>query len=354
MAVRWRACESVLLIGAGFSKDFGGLLAREMWDELFRNSRVRGFPELLRQLDDFCPDYETVYERVVLTDPDSPEASALRTAVVAAYDTLDARLRDPMGPVKALDTSRVGALINLFAPKSNRAATGFVFSLNQDLLPERYAWNRAHFGFPALPGFGPLPGRAGPYLQNGDGAALSTEDIRRAPTQETIDREEERWLVPGNLYWLKLHGSHNWRDSEGRDLMVIGGGKDAQIQREPILRWYWEVFRRALTDGRHRLVVIGYSFRDSHVNAVIAAAVETAGLELVVLDSAPWNKFRQARSSDQGWVSIARRIAYSRESCYYSTGLIDIFPYASYGDTDQWKELRERLRLPLPAEQVPG
>ena len=258
----WQACENLLLIGAGFSKDFGGLLAREMWSEVFNDPEVRRLPDLRRQLDDSWPDYEKVYERVVLASMGSPEASALHAAVLAAYDKLDRKLRDPMGPIKSIDRARVGEMVSLFAPRQQSSRAGFVFSLNQDLFPERHAWGRAHFGFPAIPFFGGLPGRAGPYLEGGDGAPLTPADSRRAPSQEKIDHERERWLVPGHLHWLKLHGSQNWRDSGGRDLMVLGAGKSTQIQQEPILRWYWEVFAerscgRSAPSGRHRILLHG-------------------------------------------------------------------------------------------------
>lgn len=46
----WQACENLLLIGAGFSKDFGGLLAREMWSEVFNDPEVRRLPDLAASL----------------------------------------------------------------------------------------------------------------------------------------------------------------------------------------------------------------------------------------------------------------------------------------------------------------
>ena len=347
MSSQWRACDNLLLIGAGFSKDFGGLLATEMWSEIFNNPGVRSFPDLLRTIEASCPDYEEVYERVVLATADSPEATALRHAVLTAYDKLDRRLRDPLDPTKNVDTGRLGEMVALFAPRNGSGRVGFVFSLNQDLFPERYAWGRLHFASPVLPPFGGLPGRAGPYLEGGDGAPLAPADIRRSPTAEEIGKAGEHWITEARFSWLKLHGSYNWRDSAGRGLMVLGGGKGAQIHQEPLLRWYWDVFQRALLDGRHRLVVVGYSFRDEHVNAAIAGAIEAVGLELVVLDMARWDQFRGLPRHDRYWGSIAQRIAYSSGSRYFQRALIDIFPYAAYGDTGDWKELRALLRSPL-------
>jgi len=36
--------EHILFTGAGFTKNFGGLLAKEMWSKLFNNSKVQSYP----------------------------------------------------------------------------------------------------------------------------------------------------------------------------------------------------------------------------------------------------------------------------------------------------------------------
>jgi len=348
LSLNWPVCDNILLIGAGFSKNFGGLLASEMWSEVFNHPDVRRFPQLVRQLDESWPDYETVYERVVLAAQDSAEASALHRGVLDAYDKHDRKLRDPEGPIGWIDCDRLGEMLQAFAPSRGSGMVGFVFSLNQDLFPERHAWGRLHFGTPTLPGFGALPGRYGPYLEGGDGASLTKADLHRAPTSEEIGHQAERWITQGNLHWIKLHGSQNWRDSAGRDLMVIGGGKDTQIQQEPILRWYWELFKRTLFEARHRLVVIGYSFRDPHVNEAIVHAIQTVGVDLVVVDAIPWGDFRGQRRDGCYWGDLASHIASDAGSRYLSKNLADYFPHSSHDTRGvDWQEFRRLLLSPL-------
>ncbi len=66
-------------------------------------------------------------------------------------------------------------------------------------------------------------------------------------------------------------------------LMIIGGDKAQQIQTHPILSEYAQVFEALLTRPDSRLMVIGYGFRDHHINRVIARAVYEHGLQFFVI-----------------------------------------------------------------------
>ena len=345
------AADNLLLIGAGFSKDFGGMLATEVWSTIFNDSNVRRLPSLIRRVEASSPDFEAVYQEVVGSEPESDEGRVLHRAVLDAYERLDRTIRDPFGGCHKIDMSRLRELIRLFAPRSRPSNVGFVFSLNQDLLPERRMICASDLHGPTLPGFPPLPGHFPPYLENGEGAKLTRADVRLAPAQDVIDGAGGKWVSPGNLHWIKLHGSQNWRDSSGRGLMVIGNRKAAKIREEPILRWYWSLFEAALLSGRHRLVVIGYSFRDSHVNDLIERAVRDVGLVVIVIDPTPWGRFREqlsdSRNADQ-WPGILGAVGRGQESRYLEKTILELFPYSTYGsETQDWRELKALLREPL-------
>lgn len=64
---------------------------------------------------------------------------------------------------------------------------------------------------------------------------------------------------------IELHGSVNWRDPDGNQLLVMGGGKQQTIQRHPVLRRYLELFTEHLSTGRTKLMAIGYGFNDLHI-----------------------------------------------------------------------------------------
>ncbi|HII92969.1 MAG TPA: hypothetical protein HA262_12645 [Methanosarcina sp.] len=56
--------EYVLLLGAGFTKNFGGLLAEEMWTHIFNHEEIQAQPRIKKlMLNNF--DYEDIYYSVL-------------------------------------------------------------------------------------------------------------------------------------------------------------------------------------------------------------------------------------------------------------------------------------------------
>ena len=51
-----------------------------------------------------------------------------------------------------------------------------------------------------------------------------------------------------------------------------GGNKIAAIRKHPLLIWYHELFEAYLSESDSRLMVIGYGFRDPHINRMIVRA----------------------------------------------------------------------------------
>jgi len=85
--------------------------------------------------------------------------------------------------------------------------------------------------------------------------------------------------------YFKLHGSSNWIDTiNGRDVMVLGGNKPAAIDRRRILKWNHEQFNAYLSKPETRLMVIGYSFGDEHINRAIGGAAERGSVRLFIID----------------------------------------------------------------------
>jgi hypothetical protein len=52
--------------------------------------------------------------------------------------------------------------------------------------------------------------------------------------------------------------------------MAVGTEKSKQIARLPLLRWYGELFGRVLSAEGRRIMIVGYSFADEHINFTIA------------------------------------------------------------------------------------
>src|SRR5262249_10925168 len=73
--------------------------------------------------------------------------------------------------------------------------------------------------------------------------------------------------------------------SQGRPLMIIGSGKSAAIDGDTLLKRYFTEFNTCLHAGDTKLMVIGYSFSDDHVDRAIDAAVPT-GLRMYLVNPA--------------------------------------------------------------------
>ena len=83
---------------------------------------------------------------------------------------------------------------------------------------------------------------------------------------------------------FKLHGSSNWQDSKGGPMLIMGGNKAQEIRLHPILTFYAEQFEEYLRRGGTRLMVIGYGFKDMHINDAIARAVNERRLQMFIVD----------------------------------------------------------------------
>ncbi|MFZ5785902.1 MAG: SIR2 family protein [Acidobacteriota bacterium] len=340
---------NIILTGAGFTRNFGGLLASDMWVKLFNDDAVRK-SGLAKTVSAYAPDFERAYQELVRSDPDSDTARVLHGAVVRAFDEMDLVLRPGWKPNSLPDTATLAELFKLCAPKPGTGETGLLFTLNQDLYPERKTFLDLAFGCPGILAVGPPPGLHGSYFENHDMKPVHGKDIKQCPDKEAIAAHKKNWLQPDHLYWVKLHGSCNWRSADGRDVMVLGHDKTGQIASEPLLTWYWKLFREALGSARHRLIVIGYSFRDPHVNEVIARSIQVHGTELVVIDPTSWEvlETRIASADPCHGPTIVERLVGASGSRHFPYDLVTIFPDAYGSTTPIWEGVRSLLAGPLP------
>lgn len=153
-----------------------------------------------------------------------------------------------------------------------------IFSLNQDLLFERYYLNENVFLEPQqrwnaciIPGMKARRDDLGSYPY----------DIGKTTW---IPEPSIEFKVPERFQpYFKLHGSYRWEDGTGKRLMVIGGNKSIAIQSHRVLQWYFSEFQRYLGMGATRLMVIGYGFNDPHINNAILEAAPR-GLRMFIID----------------------------------------------------------------------
>jgi hypothetical protein len=83
--------------------------------------------------------------------------------------------------------------------------------------------------------------------------------------------------------YYKLHGSSGWVTDNGQPLLVIGRDKVGTIAYHPILQWTYQQFEDCLRRDPTRLMVIGYGFRDDHINQTIIDAHQAGSLKSMYL-----------------------------------------------------------------------
>jgi hypothetical protein len=315
--------ENILLLGAGFTKNFGGLLADEMWAEIFNHQDIQAQPRIKKLMqNDF--DYESVYYSVLegLNDKENlfppkkfkpKEIKAIKEAIKFSYDHIDEILLNNM-----LDNSFhewSNCVNRLLLNFGNTEKTSFIFTLNQDLFIERFYRNPPNTNPPSrfhnarlyIPGIDKYPvwfmgeedtpfNTIPTYEEVKQFYTLKDNEYYTLSNKDEFDSKKCNLLNEGSYFLIKLHGSYNWKSSDGSSAMVIGRGKTKHINNEPLLQHYFELFDRVLSKGNRRLLVIGYGFGDEHINSVISNAVKEHGLKIYILSPESQSHFKERLS----------------------------------------------------------
>jgi hypothetical protein len=280
-AFRFR--KVALLTGAGFSKDCGGFLADEMWAWIFNSAEAQGHPNVAAALRDET-DYEIVYSRVhTSVGFDAEDRLAISAAVRCAYLLQDDAIRNFRG-----NSPRLREFVSIFQGQTGNDR-GYFFTLNQDAFVERHL-SQLDLHYPGVPkhpgsfnGFSRYQGDMVAILSGGGVDMTAREDC----------------AIGRKLHYVKLHGSFNWHSSVGDRVMVIGTQKDKLIEGEELLRYYSFLFARVLKETTI-LCVIGYSFRDHHINKALAKAIDDHRLALCVISPLSASQFRQSLKNCAG------------------------------------------------------
>jgi SIR2-like domain len=267
----------ILLTGAGFSRNWGGWLADEAFEYLISchqidGGGIGGIRDLLWSykprggFEAALAFLQEQFKQNPGSQTDEQQVTRLESALLQMFGDMDKAFA-------AIPNFEFHNQVQ-FLIRTCFVRFDAIFTLNQDLLMERHYLNgnialssqRSWTGW-QIPGMQPLP------------VTAPNEIPRRSP-------DPRRFVVEKNLQpFFKLHGSSNWIDtSKGRHLLVMGGNKLEAIKQHPILEWNSHRFREYLSQPDTRLMVIGYSFRDDHINSIIGKAVDDTGLHLFIID----------------------------------------------------------------------
>jgi hypothetical protein len=276
---------SILLTGAGFSRNWGGWLADETFEYLL------GSPELdgdLRALlwrskkagggfENALAELQIEYDRS-RDDRTKKRLNDLQAAIIGMFNQMDHSFamttfepQNEVMPIMARQQTYVRNFLFRFDA---------IFTLNQDLLLERHYFDDNINIQQSQKWRGwQIPGMKRLHI------SAITDPVRDKVALLTPEDSPPTAVGAGVQPYFKLHGSSNWvNGSSGGRLFIMGGNKAVEIDRYPILSWYHRQFREYLSRPGARLMVIGYSFSDQHINAAIAAAVDNGTLRLFIID----------------------------------------------------------------------
>ena len=156
-----------------------------------------------------------------------------------------------------------------------------IFTLNQDLLLERHYLNdNIQLSQPRKWNGWQIPGLK-PFNTSSQGFDPTPAPARAQMPDDPANFTEK----PGAQPYYKLHGSTNWiGGGAGQErLLIMGGNKAVEINQYPLLAWYHKQFEEYLARST-RLMVIGYSFSDQHINQAIIRAANKGALRLFIID----------------------------------------------------------------------
>jgi hypothetical protein len=325
----WEFGDLMMLTGAGFTKNMGGLISSEMFAQISNNSRVRSnesLRSLMRSSLIGGRDYEEAYSRVLSEDRFTPEEKEImRSAIVDAYRHLHRKIegfRFDTHP-EHFNLHHFSELITLFNKSGNVRCP--IFTLNQDLFFEHeFKWHA-----PASPTF-PMG------WDNADG--LANPPFQQLTHASWDDVCEGIQMHAGPPY-MKLHGSYGWISSTGDPNLIIGSDKQTQIRNEPLLKAYFGLFELLLVKHRNlKILIIGYSFRDPHINEVLLNAVTMNDSKLFIINPGDQAAFYK-RLGEAGLDDIVLGI-----ECYYPYTLKQIF---FQKNSPEWQQIKADLLAPI-------
>ncbi|MCE9585629.1 SIR2 family protein [Candidatus Nomurabacteria bacterium] len=300
----------MLLTGAGFTRNFGGFLAREMWSKIFNNPIVQASAEARGLLlNDF--DFESVYSAKMSHGEET--IKIIREAVEMAYKDLDDTVKNWVfnhGNPTALNTYGLGELLSFIS--SRGSDKGWFFTLNQDLFMERKHNYRS-------------PGAmfSQPFIE-GDNGKIG---IITLPNENGVEKVKN---TLNNASYIKLHGSYGWISSHGGNQMVIGKNKVNDIDQEPLLKWYFEIFQNLIKEGNKKLLIIGYGFADNHINDILLNGIQEHGLSLYIISTTDPETFKNRLEGKPSHLGSWEVSKYSKiwdgVKGYFPYSLRDIYP----------------------------
>ncbi len=274
-----------LLLGAGFSKNWGGWLSHEV------SGYLKGCPEI--KTDNYLKGLLQKHER---NGNFETALAELQEAWAQDYEKrmVDApHISNELGNLQKFEaaiSSMFNAMNDAFSKRDNfefqnqnefmvrpfLAKFDAIFTLNQDMLLEKH-----YFPHVLLQSNGKWDGIESPgmHYANYIDHAFPTETKKKAVPKDPSEFKVTNRLQP----YFKLHGSTEWR-SGGNNMLIIGADKSRAIAGLDILNWYYKIFCNWLSEAPCKLMIIGYGFGDDHINKALINGANKDQLDIFIID----------------------------------------------------------------------
>lgn len=268
---------NILLLGAGFSKNWGAPITSEFFQALIADPEVRANEAIRSLLWRNRRNFENALAQLQDSFRHNPQANReplllMQRALLRIFERINRIFRNQDFELhqERLTVDRNRTVVEFLAKFEA------IFTLNQDLLLEIHYLDHAgnqttnrRWNGNSVPGVQPTGG-----VETG------------APFSGRIWTPNGDYTIPRNTQpYFKLHGSTNWKyTGANEDIMIMGGGKDEAIQANPVLQPLQEYFTGYMRRGDTRVTVIGYGFGDAHINAILRHSIENHGLLMYVID----------------------------------------------------------------------
>ncbi|WP_115710312.1 SIR2 family protein [Legionella sainthelensi] len=332
----------ILLTGAGFTHNFGTPLAKEIATHISNSLEGDEGMKLKKIIREYEYDYENAYQDIIAGEYSKLEQLKMYSALSDAYKFLD-------NIVNNLESEHTINLIENELIKNlqmNYYGSGFIFTLNQDLFIERRCRHRVDVQYC-------LPAANTQFLKiDNINKVFDKELCSENNDQEKINQGKNYFLKKLDkirnkrdstplIAYVKLHGSMDWISDGENQLMVIGGNKTQYISKFPLLTWYYELFQNELNNDNAKLLIIGYSFIDEHINLVIKEAIEAHELKLYIINPTKQVDFEKELITRKFGNQILDAI-----SGYYPYSLKELFPNDNNQPiTAQWETIKSQFFL---------
>ena len=259
----------VLLTGAGFSKNWGGWIANDLWSVILSHPLTQKNDKLKDSLwNNKELGFENIFDDKTLDTKDKAE---YQQVVIDSFVDMHGALKTIRLAPGNLNQSL--SRPSKFSGEIMNNFDGF-FSLNQDLFFE----------------FLPIKDWIYPYIKKVDEIYEIFQNQKEKIWELKNNLEKMTFTIGTNLTdktkskpYYKLHGSLNFKSDNGSNLIIMGRLKENQINDYELLKKYREDFPRILMNAK-KLMIVGYSFKDGYINQIIFDSVIKNNLKIWIID----------------------------------------------------------------------